>query len=688
MIINDIIFYRTEINGEKINKAVIFLDNGNVGHATFEQGIEYVLRYAKQQGYTTMEELKHDQHIQSWSNKTVEENMQQMIQFHQKKKKKKNLNNKSKGNSSETFNNNDSRLKRKKRKSKKTSIFSKISSFFSKRKNRKWARKQKKQKTKKKTRFFKVLRQKLIKPFIGLLIGLGILTGGKWVKNDISKKQAEIEKELENNQNTENNNTNFEHIYEALYKANMNQSKKDAITSIWNYISHYNQTVAKNHLSKKSNTKLGLRLKEIEASYIAYNNFSPETVYKIFDSYHLDSESMLKAYKTAHQQEVLAHTVQKEALGKEELIKSEKGKNFYLKYEDILIHYNSASNDSIKLNYAEQFYKNLKNDFNFETNNIEKVKNYKLSIMPMIEAMNRMTNKLDLAHKLTKQQKKYFERLSSEEVLKDKFTEIEKQVSSYTQATKALGEQSNEVSYQELRKLAIQELKEQKAYNVSNTANRDIKDHKEYKENINYQTESSSKSAKTTNSNTDSNSTKTTKDNKNTTTPQKTKRVEKNSATNKDEKKTTKAKGTPPQTEQSSANEPKEDDYYYIASDTPENNENNGSEQINDSESVKDTTTDSSGAVDEKEALPDANQGTEYQNPDSLIIITYSSPNKTNQTVHQDNNDSLISVTYNSLDETMQQQTIESNEAIATQIVDEMASQTYIDDSTPKTYTR
>lgn len=682
MIIRDIIFFEETKKGKEELKAMIFFNDGNIVKATYEQAIEGIIKYAEQQKYTTMGEIEQDRHIKIWSQETFKNNIEDMIDYYHSLKES-NTNNTNKNNTAKKNNN---KKKNSTKKKKKKSIFSKIKNFFQNRKKktiklgktknndhtpRKTNKKTKKEpflnrrkniiKNNKKVKNKKKKKRSILNWLIGL-VSTAIIFGGAIIHRDIHKKQTrnKIEKELENN-NERYYTKEYDSIYSALGKANMNEQKEKAVSSIWTYINNYNQTVARNHISSKTDTKLGLQWDEAVAHYIGYNNLSKDAYTKIFDNFTFDSEKMLKAYKRAHNQEVLAHTVQVESLEKENLIRSSEGKEFYLKYENILIKYNSCSNDQEKVKYAEKFYRNLKQDFNEET--LTEIKNYKLSIMPMIEAMNNMTNNLELENKLTKKEKAYFKKLSSEEIVRDKFEKIANQLFSYQTATNAVNESINEISYEELRALAIKTLKKTDSYNVKTADARNIKDHKDYKENVNYKvtlTEDNNNDYDTINNNNNSES--------NTKTESKNDTEKKITKENKNDTSSIKTEETKNPTD----NTNNDDNYYNIEPDTPTETptEEEEYEQVENDESVQDTTTDSTGAVDENEPLPNPNNEVEESTDDSLITVTYINAAGINQ-------EENYTISKNP-----------SNEAVATEIVEEMAKQSTTNNNTPKTYTK
>lgn len=681
MKIDNIIFYRDNDNQ---TKTVVFYNDGTINKIPYNEGIELLLRYASEKGYTKISELKNDKNLKIWNKETYKKNIFKMVvESDQKAKKVAEQEQEAAKKAKRQKRVRKTPTKPKKEKNKKVGILSlltlkgknlletikKAVKKKTKKEKPKTTKQEKKpKKTNKKFSFPKRPKEKktrknkkerAINVMIGTLIA-AIIGTGAFIKKDINKKQQNLDKEIENGLNNENNTetdkaSNYNNIYEALYNANMNSTKQKALDSIWKYITCYNNGMSKNHVSKKTSTRLGLRWNEAVAQYLAYNDLSQKAINNIFDTYKFDSNAFIDAYKTGFDQQVLAHTVQIEPLEKNHLIKDKQGKRLYKKYESIIIYYNSNSDDTKKMQYAEKFYKELKEDFDFDENNIKEVENYKLSIMPMIKAMNKMTSNLNLENKLKESEKEYFNKLSSANMIKSKFKNIEKNLTAYQIANQALKEENNEISYKELKRLGIKELKATKAYRVADNSDRNIKDHREYKENTSY--EAPSNNSTNTNTNTSTVTANTT-------------------STNKDKKKKEKTKPVKIKDENIDEEEivtvgidddnNKDDDYYYIEPDTNEDvntqPDDNNDADINDG--VIDVTIDGTDAVDTDTPLPDPNN----EENDSLITITYINPESINTADNYEvsNNDSI------------------SNESVATQ---DETNEISVDNSV-KTYTR
>lgn len=267
----------------------------------------------------------------------------------------------------------------------------------------------------------------------------------------------------------------FKSMDDALSNANINNDKRTALKTVWKYINNYNVSTAKFYKEKGQNHRLAHTWNEIMASYLAYNSMEQSRINNIFDSYKFDADRFNKAYKDGIEQDIQAYMVITDSLGKDDLIENADGKNFYINYEKMIIEFNSLkkNSDVTRQSVANKFYKQVKRDF---ING--KMKSYKLSVIPIIKAFNRLTKDMSFKEKLsTAEQKELHTTLAHE-----KFEKYEKNLQNSRIALKALGVNQDEVAYLDLKQLAVEELKNINAYNVGETA-RDISSYKKYTNN-------------------------------------------------------------------------------------------------------------------------------------------------------------------------------------------------------------
>lgn len=685
MDISKIVFHRS--NSGKIS-TLVFFDDGRIENFSYEDGVELLLEYAHKQGYTRISELQNDENLKIWNNNEYLKNVKQMINEHQNKFEDQN------DEDAEIEPEYEHELERKRR-----GLFKFLPHPFRRIKNAIFNRKRKEKKNKKSRKNI------IVNGLIGLCIAAGV-GASAWIKKDLNRKEHNIQKDLDKNSDSKKKNSKKT----SDTYTQVNADKNNAVNAVWDYISGYNMG-ANYQSDKNSSTKLGLRWDEVVAEYLAYNNLSQKAINNIFDTYKFDAHKFVKAYKSGFEQEVLSCVVQTNASEKAALIKNNKGKDFYNKYESMLLDYNNAKDGKQKVKYAEKFYKQLHKDFDddFTQYYVSDIAKYKLSIMPMIKAMNKMTSKLELNNELTAYEKDCFDRLSDSSVIETKFKNIEKKLTAYQIANKSLGDNDDEISYAQLKKRYINELKDDDAYNVADNSDRNIKDHSEYKKNISYKyipnNSGNDNSSKKENNNQTTKEVNTTDDNSVQKTPEtkkeskekqerkavhETKKTDdkiKTSTSDSKNKKSNKSTSSDSSNKESVAVEegatgattsvdtttvednivtPSSDNYQDTSSAIKA--DDNGTNNVEIDDSVKDVTTDSTGAVDSDTALPDPNSDVDSgvsgsrEDNDSLITITYINPDSldtsSNYQISEDNEMTGESVaTQNTSDEIVNDET-------------------------------
>ena len=173
-------------------------------------------------------------------------------------------------------------------------------------------------------------------------------------------------------------------------------------------------------------------------------------------------------------------------------------------------------------------------------------------------------------------------------------------------------------------------MKKNNAYQVANNSDRNIKDHKEYKKNVSYEVASNNKKKDVSSTDSKENN------NQSSTKEEKTTVIKTKASVKKDKIKTNNTNNTS-NTNNVVKQSNNDDEYYYVNPDTKTDNSN---EVINDNnnvatsggieidDSVKDITTDGTGAVDTDTPLPDPNNenNNTIEKDDSLITVTYINP--------------------------------------------------------------
>ena len=460
--IEKIVFFEVEVAGMKVQEAAVFTTNG-VRYEDKETGIDLLYKLAKQDGIKTMEELKKKGYYE-----VVKEEML--------KQKYKDIYNLAKGINKPESDKNTKEEKTKTKKKKKS-----LKEVLSK---------------------FKIKKLSIRAKFYALAALLGLTTGFV-----LGNKTENKDKENENNSTTEDNINNdtviedptaqyetVEEMFEAygtvdnvLDKSLINDTKKNSMKKIWSYLNDYNTRISNEHIAKKHNTKLAHTWDETVISYFAYNSLSQEEVNNVFDNYRLHSETFEEAYEKGVEQDILAYTVLTEKTNKADLINEQAGKDFYNKYEDLMIKYNKNFDKDNSEKIANEIIENIRKDFDI-TQATNEISPYKLSVIPIIQAFNDVTEYRSFENKLTEEEMSYFDKLIQYDAIEEKITVIGNSLNSYNIAVEALGEPEEEFTYSQIKNAAITELENNNAYYVDE-ATRNISNHKEYKEKFNVKDE-------------------------------------------------------------------------------------------------------------------------------------------------------------------------------------------------------
>ena len=445
-----VVFYQIEIQGKRYEQALVFTTKG-ISIRNKEKGIDALYQLAKEKNIKTKEELN-----KSNCYKVLSEDM----------------------------------LKKQY-----PSIYNKI---------RKLNKKEKKSSLKEILSKFKIKKLSIRTALITLATLLGLAGGtgiGFVIANKFNNKKSNEDKSKKENtvdnvvptteeindikiepETAEEMLQKYVSVNDILEKSDINKTKANTINRIWSYLKNYNKTISKKHKSSVSDTRLAHTWDEAVVYYLSYNDISKEELVSVFDGYNIDLDIFEEAYKNGFNQDIQAYTVLKKSTKKVNLINSQEGKDFYTKYEDLIIKYNQnfdKEHDEVET-IVNEFTNTVRNDFDINSP-IENIESYKLSVIPIIQAFNDMTENRNFDSILTDEEMSYFDELSHFDMVEDKINDLANSLNAYNMATNAVGELQEEYTYSQIKDAAITELDNDNAYNVTNSE-RDISDHNEFKE--------------------------------------------------------------------------------------------------------------------------------------------------------------------------------------------------------------
>lgn len=462
----------------------------------------------------------------------------------------------------------------------------------------------------------------------GIFITVGcILAGGYNIYNRLFNNDKEISKENEDNNNSLETNSKIasNKVMSILNKKEVNKTRRKFLSSVFEYLYNYNYNFSKNHGDNTTDTKAAHRWDEIVSQVLVYKNYDKQQTFDIFGYYDYDSNIMYKAFNDGLKQEEMAHIIQKEPLKKTFL--NNKTGEIYNKYEALNIRFNNQISQEGRIETANIFFSELRNDIDFDEG---KISDKMIVISPILEAMMKKTKGSKLDERLNSKELEFY-RSFCDETAREKLQEIDNKLEEVVILNKNLGVVETS-TYEEIEDTAMEQLEESNLYNVAEDQ-RDISDHKDYKEAISHFKNDNSKTEINTVSNEISSNSeeKTTSDINNDNDNKK--EIKKKKKSEKTVDKSTKSKKNNDSSEEDSSNyedDNYDDDYYDNEQDDINNNDNNDNNNDDDNEyidydenkednddnlsnssvygdHIKDITTDPSGAVDHNEPLPDPN---------------------------------------------------------------------------------
>lgn len=336
----------------------------------------------------------------------------------------------------------------------------------------------------------KNIKKRIKKTILFLLLSFGIGAAvGMPVKSIINNSRIEHKNKDEDEENKDEVIEIFE-LSKLLGSKQINDERKQFIKENWDYLIDYNSTFAYDYTAHGSRTRLSHTFEEIMLSQLIFNDYNNEELQKIFGSYTVDVDKMIDAYKKGVKQDKMAHIIQTKSTRKQALARNNEVSDFYTKYESQMISFNINDKEE-KIKIAKEFYNMVRQDFDFKNTDID---NYKLSVIPIIKAMDEVCSKLNDNFTLNEKEKKYFDEDLINSRIKTILNSINSNASNY--------KENEIVTFEELMNIEIKDAISNKIYR-NEESKRNISDHSDYIENINifkgYKIKKTNKTVKKTN---------------------------------------------------------------------------------------------------------------------------------------------------------------------------------------------
>ena len=327
--------------------------------------------------------------------------------------------------------------------------------------------------------------------------------------------------------NTTNNNDLYnDYSVSDLLNVTNNSFQKSKMFNLNLSLKFFNGVFANKYIETDSNIKAALTYDEMVSLQQAYNDYSKDEIRAYFNGYDIDATEMSNDYKSASLQLMGAYIIEtsEDPVDIINIIDSTEGKDFYNKYHTLYLKAKEATGDE-QLELVKEFYDNVRKDFPVTEEVREEgishredhksIKAYKLSVIPMIDAAERIFQNLEVDYTLgNKEDQSSYNFMNSIGLCNyadDKFERIETiLLGSYEDETNPLFEQyrnaiTNELikqnkyviddEHRELSKLhRFQEVIDHETNEETKTSSKTIKTTKTYKTTT-YKTTTSTKNA-------------------------------------------------------------------------------------------------------------------------------------------------------------------------------------------------
>ena len=250
--------------------------------------------------------------------------------------------------------------------------------------------------------------------------------------------------------------------YIKLLKQTKNEDQKEFMTMQGQTLDMINRDFASAHMEEGKDIKAGLTWDESIALNLAFNTYSKDQIRAMFNGAEVDSLGMSHAYKNGTLQLMGAFVIadRENPVNMAGFVKDEEGKAFVEKYEDLFYKCKEAEGDA-RIAAVNAFYQEIFKDFPISDDVREvglshsdaraSVKPYMAAVTPMVAAAEIMFQNLDIDHTLQDKATAYFNDIGLCNIAEDAFERAE-------QITLAAETDKSIPTYEEFRNAKIQEL--------------------------------------------------------------------------------------------------------------------------------------------------------------------------------------------------------------------------------------
>ena len=304
-----------------------------------------------------------------------------------------------------------------------------------------------------------------------------------------------------NYNNNDSNNNNYtiktntlynDYKFTELLNVTKNDFQKTSMINLDTTITNFNGNFANKYLESGHDIKAALTFDEVVALQQAYNSYTKDEVRAYFNGYEVNAIEMSNNYKSASLQLMGAYIIEnsENPVDITNLIDSQEGKDFYNRYHAMYLKAKEATGEE-QLKLVKEFYDNVRKDFPItdevreegisHADDHNSIKSYKLSVIPMIDAAERIFQNLKVDYTLGSSEDKssynYMNSIGLCNYADDKFERIET-------ITLSSNEDGENPTYIQYRKAIINELVTKNEYFIDDE-HRELSDLRRFQEIVN-----------------------------------------------------------------------------------------------------------------------------------------------------------------------------------------------------------
>ncbi len=270
---------------------------------------------------------------------------------------------------------------------------------------------------------------KKAKPSLAKRAISGVVIAGAALITILSLRGCSIKKNEKVTNSQSYSSSQFDQLLAQLSEG----TKKTAVSKVQTTLKSFNDRLSPSIMKDGEDRLLAHSWDENIAAYLAFNDFTDEQLFEIFDTYKIDGNELYDLLKLSNSKEMLYYARATEPSGRGALINSEKGQAFFNKYEELIINFNLASTKEDKVAIAKQFYAMVREDFPIQSEDQigfihtdKGYEDYAYAVTPMISAMEVMTRNIGV--NLNNTEIKYFNELGMCNFAQEKLARYQSQL--------------------------------------------------------------------------------------------------------------------------------------------------------------------------------------------------------------------------------------------------------------------